>query len=177
MSGMPAVFFDRDGTLMEDVHYCGDPARVKIYPGVPESLQNLKSAGYRTFIISNQSGIGRGLITEEQYYAVQQELLRQLGPRNIDASYFCPDPPGVPSARRKPEPGMVFEAVRDFAIDLAGSYFVGDKCSDVECGKRAGTHTILVESGSPDRGECSPDHTVSQTAQAAEFILAAKRLA
>ena len=71
----PAVFFDRDGTLMEEVHYCGDPAQVRVYKGVSEGLRKLKAAGYRTFIVSNQSGIGRGLITEAQYHAVQAELL------------------------------------------------------------------------------------------------------
>ena len=104
MSRARAVFFDRDGTLMEEVHYCGDPARVRVFPGVPEALRRLKEAGFRTFVISNQSGIGRGLITEAQYYAVEEELLRQAGAGLIDATYFCADPPAVPSTRRKPEP-------------------------------------------------------------------------
>ena len=94
MSRSKAVFFDRDGTLMEEVHYCGDPAKVKLYPGVPDALARLKQAGFRTFIVTNQSGIGRGLITEAQYRAVEEELLRQIGDRAIDASYFCPDAPG-----------------------------------------------------------------------------------
>jgi D-glycero-D-manno-heptose 1,7-bisphosphate phosphatase len=97
MSAARAVFLDRDGTLMEEVHYCGDPAKVKVFPGVPEALRRLKAAGFRTFVITNQSGIGRGLITEAQYRAVQDEALRQLGQGTIDASYFCPDAPGVPS--------------------------------------------------------------------------------
>ena len=77
--GRRAVFFDRDGTLMEDAHYCGDPALVKVFPGVPEALRRLKEAGFGVFIITNQSGIGRGLITEAQYRAVQEEFLRQAG--------------------------------------------------------------------------------------------------
>src|ERR1700730_1966876 len=97
----PAVFFDRDGTLMEDSHYCGDPARVRVYPGVSGALRKLKTAGFRTFIITNQSGIARGLITVEQYHPVQAELLRQIGEDLIDASYFCADAPGTPSSRRK----------------------------------------------------------------------------
>src|SRR5580704_12864881 len=90
MSGR-AVFFDRDGTLMEETHYYGDPAKVRVYPGVPGALRALKQAGFLNLIVSNQSGIGRGLITEAQYHAVQKELLRQLGEESIDASYFCSD--------------------------------------------------------------------------------------
>src|SRR5580700_10566232 len=133
----PAVFFDRDGTLMEDAHYCGDPAQVRLYPGVSEGLRRLKAAGFRTFIASNQSGIGRGLITEAQYRAVQAELLAQIGEGLIDASYFCPDVPWAPSTRRKPEPGMLIEAAAEFDVDLARSYMIGDKAIDVECGRRA----------------------------------------
>jgi D-glycero-D-manno-heptose 1,7-bisphosphate phosphatase len=103
----PAVFFDRDGTLMEEVHYCSDPALVRVYPGAPEALRKLKAAGFRAFVVTNQSGIGRGLFTEAQYHTVHNEFLRQLGPGSIDASYFCADVPGAPSTRRKPEPGMV----------------------------------------------------------------------
>ena len=105
-----AVFFDRDGTLMEEVHYCGDPQKVRVYAGVSAGLRKLKQAGFRTFIVTNQSGIGRGLISEAQYSAVQQEVLSQIGEGLIDASYFCPDAPGTASTRRKPEPGMLFEA-------------------------------------------------------------------
>ena len=107
-----AVFFDRDGTLMEDAHYCGDPALVKVFPGVPAALRRLKEAGLCVLVITNQSGIGRGLITEAQYRSVQEEFLRQVGRESIDASYYCPDAPDVPSKCRKPEPGMVLAAVR-----------------------------------------------------------------
>src|SRR5260370_10631950 len=102
MSPTRAVFFDRDGTLMEEAHYCGDPAQVKLYPGVPDALRKLKEAGFRTFVVTNQSGIGRGLITEAQYRAVEAELRHQIGEGLLDASYFCPDAPDVPSTRRKP---------------------------------------------------------------------------
>src|SRR6185503_16785932 len=100
---MRAVFFDRDGTLMEDAHYCGDPALVRVFPGVPEALDRVGAAGFRRIVITNQSGIGRGIITDEQYHAVQSEFLRQVGEGRIDGSYYCPDAPGVPSTRRKPE--------------------------------------------------------------------------
>lgn len=166
-----AVFFDRDGTLMEEVHYCGDPARVRLFPGAPAALRRLKEAGFLTFVITNQSGIGRGLITEAQYRAVEAELLRQIGAGLLDASYFCPDVPEVPSTRRKPEPGMVFEAAADFDIDLARSYFIGDKCADIECGRRAGTATILVRTGYGAEQVCRPDFTAADVLQAVQRVL------
>jgi D-glycero-D-manno-heptose 1,7-bisphosphate phosphatase len=166
-----AVFFDRDGTLMEDVHYCGDPSLVAVYPGVPEALRKLKSAGFLIFIITNQSGIGRGLITEAQYHAVQQEFLRQLGSGAVDASYFCPDVPGTPSTRRKPEPGMVLEAAARFDVDLSTSYFVGDKDSDIECGHRAGTRTILVLTGYGESQSSIPDFRARNAPEAVDWVL------
>jgi D-glycero-D-manno-heptose 1,7-bisphosphate phosphatase len=166
-----AVFFDRDGTLMEEVHYCGDPAQVKMYAGVPEALRKLKAAGFRTFIVSNQSGIGRGLITEEQYRAVQAELLRQIGDGLIDASYFCPDAPGVPSTRRKPEPGMLLEAAAEFAIDLGVSYMIGDKSADIECGRRVGASTILVLTGYGAEQTVEADFTAAGVVDAIQWVL------
>ncbi|HUB82621.1 MAG TPA: HAD family hydrolase [Bryobacteraceae bacterium] len=167
----PAVFFDRDGTLMEEVHYCGDPGQVRLYPGVAEGLRRLKDAGFRIFIVSNQSGIGRGIITEEQYRAVQAELLAQIGAGLVDASYFCPDAPGTPSSRRKPEPGMLLEAAAEFGLDLARSYMVGDKADDVECGKRAGVRTIQVLTGYGAEQACVPDDRAADVAKAMEIVL------
>ena len=166
----PAVFFDRDGTLMEEVHYCSDPAMVHVYPGVPQALRQLKAAGFRTFIVTNQSGIGRGLFTEAQYHAVHDEFLRQLGPGAINASYFCPDPPGVPSIRRKPEPGMVLEAAEKFALDLPNSFLIGDKAADIECGRRAGTRTILVLTGYGLEQSCGADFTARDVLEAVEIV-------
>jgi D-glycero-D-manno-heptose 1,7-bisphosphate phosphatase len=167
----PAVFFDRDGTLMEEVHYCGDPAQVRVYAGVTEGLRSLRDAGCLTFVVSNQSGIGRGLISEQQYRAVQAELLAQIGEGLIDASYFCPDAPGTPSTRRKPEPGLLLEAAADFDVDLARSYMVGDKAADVECGKRAGVKTILVLTGYGAEQDCAPDYRVQDVAEAIRTVL------
>jgi D-glycero-D-manno-heptose 1,7-bisphosphate phosphatase len=176
LSQRRAVFFDRDGTLMDEAGYCGDPARVKIIPGVSEALDELKNAGYLAIVVSNQSGIGRGLFTEAQYAAVQQELLRQIGANRIDASYFCPDLPGAPSLRRKPEPGMVLEAAAEFQIDLTASFLVGDKASDIECGRRAGTRTILVRTGygaALERGPdfAAPDHIADDVPGAVRWLL------
>jgi len=171
MSRWRAVFFDRDGTLIEEAHYCADPALVKILPGVSEALRRVKDAGFLTFVITNQSGIARGLITEAQYRAVEAEMLRQAGTGAIDAVYFCPDPPDRPSARRKPEPGMVLEAAAEYGIDLENSFFVGDKTDDIECGRRAGTRTILVRTGYGATQECEPDFTAQDAAAAVDWIL------
>ena len=170
--GRRAVFFDRDGTLMEEVHYCADPALVRVFPGVPEALRRLKEAGFGVFIITNQSGIGRGLITEAQYRAVQEEFLRQAGRDWIDASYYCPDAPGVASDCRKPATGMVRAATAEHQIDLAASYFVGDKSADIECGRRSGTRTVLVLTGYGAEQECKADLTCRDAVEAVERILA-----
>jgi D-glycero-D-manno-heptose 1,7-bisphosphate phosphatase len=171
MSRARAVFFDRDGTLMEEVYYCGDPAKVKVYPGISEALRDLKAAGFRTFVITNQSGIGRGLITEAQYQAVQAELLRQIGEELLDATYYCADMPGTPSTRRKPAPGMLLEAAADHGIDLAASYLIGDKAIDIECGRRAGTRTILVRTGYGVEQDCPADFKAADVVQAVRTIL------
>src|SRR5437016_7443793 len=142
-----AVFVDRDGTIMEDRDYCSEPKDVKVFPGVPEALRRLKSNGFKLFIITNQSGIGRGLFTVEQYRAVEGEVLRQLGDGLIDATYFCPDVPGQHSSCRKPAPGMILQAIREHQIDLSHSFFIGDKEIDAECGRNAGVRTIRVQTG------------------------------
>jgi D-glycero-D-manno-heptose 1,7-bisphosphate phosphatase len=168
---MRAVLFDRDGTLMEEVHYCKDPALVRVYPGVSEALRRLRLAGFGIFVVSNQSGIGRGLMTDSQYQSVQSEFLRQIGPGLIDASYYCPDAPGISSACRKPEPGMVLRAAREYGIDLPGSYFVGDREADVECGRRAGTRSILVRTGYGAGQNCTADLICADAIAAVEWIL------
>jgi D-glycero-D-manno-heptose 1,7-bisphosphate phosphatase len=143
----PAVFIDRDGTIMQDADYCSNPKQVKIFAGVPEALKRLKSKGFKLIIITNQSGIGRGLFTLEQYRAVEAEVLRQLGDGLIDATYFCADVPGQHSSCRKPAPGMIIEATGEHHIDLARSFLIGDKEIDAECGRNAGVRTIRVRTG------------------------------
>ena len=143
----PAVFLDRDGTLMRDVDYCGDPNNVHILPGVPEALRKLKDRGFKLIVITNQSGIGRGYFNEEQYREVENELSRQLGEDLLDATYYCPHLPNDKCECRKPSPEMVLTAAREHDIDLAKSFFIGDKPSDLECGRNAGVKTILVKTG------------------------------
>jgi D-glycero-D-manno-heptose 1,7-bisphosphate phosphatase len=167
----PALFLDRDGTLMEEVHYCADPALVRVYAGAGEALRRARAAGFRTIVITNQSGIGRGLMTEAQYRAVEAEFLRQLGQGSVDAGYFCPDAPGAPSKRRKPAPGMVLEAAAEHDLDLARSFFIGDKSADIECGRRAGTRSILVLTGYGRRQQCEPDFTAAGIVEAVDLAL------
>jgi len=168
----PAVFVDRDGTIMEDCDYCRDPKAVKIFPGVPEALRRLKSKGFKLIIITNQSGIGRGLMTVEQYRAVEGEVLRQLGGDLIEAMYFCPDVPGQDSSRRKPAPGMILQAKREHGIDLSRSFFIGDKEIDVECGRNAGVRTIRVQTGfQRDTVGSMADWIAEDLPAAAEIIL------
>lgn len=153
---------------MEEVDYCNDPKKVRVFPGVPAALARLKDAGFKNIIITNQSGIARGLITPEQYEAVQAALLQKLGPEKIDGVYFCPDF----LERRKPSPAMVLEAAADFALDLTGSFFVGDKTADIECGRKAGVRTILVETGyGHAQADAKPDFRAKDLVAAADFIL------
>ena len=166
-----AVFVDRDGTIIEDRDYCSDPKDVKILPGVPEALRRLKSNGFKLIIITNQSGIGRGFFTREQYRAVEAELLRQLGDDLIDATYFCPDVPGQPSSCRKPAPGMIVEATREHDIDLARSFLIGDKEIDAECGRNAAC-TIRVRTGfDRETTDSMADWVVEDVPAAVDVIL------
>ncbi len=168
----PAVFLDRDGTLMEEAHYCSHPDQVRIIPGVPEALRALKDAGYRLVIITNQSGIGRGYYTLADYQAVQAHFLGLLGGGLIEATYFCPEAPEMASPRRKPAPGMVLDAARDLGLDLARSWFVGDKAIDVQCARNAGARPILVRTGHGQAEDASEAEFVAKDfASAAAFIL------
>jgi D-glycero-D-manno-heptose 1,7-bisphosphate phosphatase len=172
----PAVFLDRDGTLMRDVDYCGDPKKVEVFPQAPAALRRLKAKGFKLIIITNQSGIGRGYFTEADYRAVELEFLRQLGNGLIDASYHSPDLPTSNSIRRKPGPGMIFEAQRDHRLDLRRSFLIGDKASDIGCGRNAGVQTILVQTGyGGGETNCGADWIARDIAHAAEIILAEGR--
>ena len=168
----PAVFLDRDGTIMEDCDYCSDPKDVRIFSGVPEALRSLRSRGFKLIVITNQSGIGRGLMTVEQYRAVEAEVLRQLDDL-IGATYSCPDVPGQRSICRKPAPGMILQAKREHGIDLSRSFFIGDKEIDVECGRNAGVRTVRVQTGfQQDTTSSTADWVAKNLPAAAEIILA-----
>jgi D-glycero-D-manno-heptose 1,7-bisphosphate phosphatase len=165
-----AVFLDRDGTLMENVEYCNDPERVHVFPGVSEGLRQLQESGFQNIIITNQSGIGRGWITMEQFSAVQDRLLKVIGPDLIEATYFCPDVPGK-SVRRKPSAAMLLEAARDLGIDLGRSWFIGDQPTDMQCAIAGGVRPVLVQTGCDTTDAKDAFFVAKDFATAVEFIL------
>lgn len=146
----PALFLDRDGTIMVEVDHCHRPEDVALYPGVREAMLQAREAGYRLIVITNQSGIGRGYFSEHDLHRVNARLAELLGPAAPDGLYFCPDHPDRATHRRKPSPGMIEEACRDFPIRIEESWMIGDKAIDVQCGVNAGARGILVRTGYGD---------------------------
>ena len=135
-----AVFLDRDGTIIEDRHYLRKPDQVVIFPGAAAALKRLQDAGLKLFIVSNQSGVGRGYFTLADVENVHQHLLHELGRSGVrfEKIFFAPEAPDVPSHGRKPSPQFLFDARDQFGVDLAQSYVIGDKLADLECGWNAG---------------------------------------
>jgi D-glycero-D-manno-heptose 1,7-bisphosphate phosphatase len=168
----PAIFLDRDGTIMHDADYCSSPDQVRVFDGTSAALRRLKKAGYKIIVITNQSGIGRGFFSEEQYRAVEAEVNRQVGDNLIDATYFCPDVPGQPSECRKPAPGMVLQSAREHDVDLSRSFLIGDKEIDAECAHNAGVRAIRVRTGFDKMtdGSCA-DWVAEDLPAAAEIII------
>jgi histidinol-phosphate phosphatase family protein len=153
-SHRPAIFLDRDGTLIEHVHYLRDPALVQLLPGAAEALKRFRRAGFTRVLVTNQSAIGRGMLTEERLGQIHTEMNRQLAAHGatIDAVYHCPDVPAgddqtvVENPDRKPGPGMLLRAAADLKLDLGTSWMVGDLISDVLAGQNAGCRSILLKS-------------------------------
>jgi D-glycero-D-manno-heptose 1,7-bisphosphate phosphatase len=152
----PAVFLDRDGTIIEHVHYLRDPAEVRLLPGAADALKRLADAGFARVVVTNQSAIARGMLTVEGLALVHDEMNRQLAEAGaaVDAIYYCPDAPAgddrtaVDSVDRKPGPGMLLRAADDHGLDLAASWMIGDMISDVLAGRNAGCRgSILVRTG------------------------------
>lgn len=150
------VFLDRDGTLNEEVYYLHRPEDLKLLPDVPEALALLKQAGFRLIVVTNQAGVARGYYTEEDVRSLHRYMNRILEEKGaaVDAFYYCPHHPehGIGPYRvncscRKPGVGMFEQAARDFAVDKAASFMIGDKLLDVEAGKRFGLTSILVGTG------------------------------
>lgn len=167
-----AVFLDRDGTLMEDVDYCGEAKNVHVFPDAPGALRRLKSAGFKLIVITNQSGIGRGYFNEQQYREVESELGRQLGHGVIESTYYCPHLPADRCNCRKPLPDMIVRAAGNHGLDLTRSFFIGDKRSDIECGRNAGVKTILVKTGyGNDTHSSAADFVAENLTAAADLIL------
>ncbi|QEH39229.1 D-glycero-beta-D-manno-heptose-1,7-bisphosphate 7-phosphatase (plasmid) [Aquisphaera giovannonii] len=181
----PAVFLDRDGTVIEHVSYLSDPGLVRLLPGAAAALIRLRRAGFAAVLATNQSAVGRGMITEGRLREIHAELERQLGREgtSLDGIYYCPDAPwdddGLPAtaSRRKPGAGMLLEAASDLGLDLAASWMIGDLMSDVLAGLNAGCRSILLAPGRPPEGDDEgpapgPYLTAPDLAAAADLILA-----
>jgi histidinol-phosphate phosphatase family protein len=145
----PAIFIDKDGTLVEDVPYNVDPAKLRFTAGAPEALRQWRDAGYRIVVITNQSGIGRGLFDRAALRHLHDALASRLERAGapIDGFFACPHAPEDGCPCRKPMPGLILEAARVLDIDLARSWMVGDILNDVEAGRRAGCRTALLDVG------------------------------
>lgn len=150
----PAIFIDKDGTLVEDVPFNVDPAQLRFVPGAAEALHALQQEGYALFVATNQSGLARGLFTRAQFARLQHGLERRLRDgAGVTLTDFlvCPhaaSPSGGPMCLcRKPAPGMLLRAARRHRLDLAKSWMVGDTLDDVEAGRRAGCRAVLLDNG------------------------------
>ena len=146
-----AVFLDRDGTIVEDPGFLHEPGQVKLLPGAAGAIKRLNDGGFLVIIVTNQSGIARGLYTVQDYAAVQRrlvELLEQQG-AHVDAAYFCPHHPQFsgPCDCRKPGSKLFQEAQQAFDIDFTRSWWVGDRLADVQPARVLGGHGILVTTG------------------------------
>ena len=141
-----AVFIDRDGTLIEEVNFLARVEDLRLFPFTIEAVELLKENGFLIVVVTNQSGIGRGIFTENDMHALHSEIQKRLG-NKIDAFYFCPHLPGENCACRKPRTEMIERACADFSIDSQNSWMIGDKKIDVETGFNAGTKSALVLTG------------------------------
>jgi D-glycero-D-manno-heptose 1,7-bisphosphate phosphatase len=181
-----AVFLDRDNTLIEDPGYLSDSAAVKVLPGVDLALKSLAQAGFKLVVVTNQSGVARGLLTEQNLADVHAEMRRQLAAEgaHLDAIYYCPyhaegtvEGYAVESELRKPKPGMLLKAAEELDIDLSASWMVGDSPRDIEAGQRAGCRTIRVRlprdperAGEGEDEDVQADFTVRNLVDAAKLI-------
>lgn len=146
----PAIFLDRDGTIIEDRNYISRPEEVVILPVAPATLQSLQAAGFELFIVSNQSGVGRGYFSLADVEKVNDHLRQEFSRKGVEFRkiYVAPEAPDTPSRGRKPSPQFLFDARDEFGIDLAQSYMIGDKMIDLQCGWNAGvSKSILVRTG------------------------------
>jgi D-glycero-D-manno-heptose 1,7-bisphosphate phosphatase len=180
-----AVFLDRDGTLIVEKNYLCRPEDVEIFPATPGGLKRLSGADFKLFIVSNQSGIGRGYFTLADMDNVNRYLCGKLARSGVhfEKIYIAPERPDEPSRGRKPSPQFLFDARDEFSLDLAESYLIGDKLSDLECGWNAGVKKcILVRTGygaeleKESPGKISRAAVVDDLQGAAEWITNVKTL-
>jgi len=177
-----AVFLDRDGTVVEDPGYIGDPDQVQLLPDATDAINRFSKAGHLVVVVSNQSGVARGMFTEEDLSQVHDRFVELLEADGavLDGAYYCPYLNGSEakveayrrdSDLRKPKPGMLLQAARELGIDLTRSWMIGDAARDVEAGARAGCRTILV-ARHPSRSSAASvsNHTVRSLSEAADIV-------
>ncbi len=182
----PAVFLDRDGTIIENVHHLADPGLVKLIPGAAQAIKLLRQAGVPCVVVSNQSAVGRGILTLETLDLIHQEMCNQLSGSGamVDGWYFCPEAPKtndrtlVDHPDRKPGPGMLLRAAKELNLNLAESWMIGDMVSDLLAGRNAGCRgSILVKTGfgqdQKDVGSLA-QHIASDLHSAAKWLLESK---
>jgi D-glycero-D-manno-heptose 1,7-bisphosphate phosphatase len=175
-----AVFLDRDGVLIEEKEYLYRSEAVVILPGTGAALRQLQDAGFLLFIVTNQSGIGRGYYTADDMHAVHAHLAAVLDRDGVRFAkiYFAPEAPDQPSRGRKPSPQFLFDARDEFGVDLTQSYLIGDKLLDLQCGWNAGVkQCLLVRTGygaqveREQAGRLGSAVVVDDLARAIEWIL------
>ncbi|HEY7520699.1 MAG TPA: HAD family hydrolase [Methylomirabilota bacterium] len=184
----PAVFIDRDGTLTEEVGYVNHPRRLRLLPRSAEAVRRLNAAGIAAVVATNQAGLARGYFSADVLKAVNDEMLRQLkeaGAR-LDGLYVCTHHPteGAPPYRtececRKPKAGMLERAARELGLALGASTMIGDKASDLDCGRAVGTRAVLVLTGyglgdweyRRQSFRVPPDHVAGDLLDAVEWVL------
>ena len=160
-SSRRAVFLDRDGTIIEDSGFVRTPAQVRLLPNAADAIHQLRSLGFRIVVVSNQSGVARGLLTEADLRAVHERMVALLSQNgaSIDNAYYCPylDGPDATvlayrqdSPLRKPKPGMLLKAADDMKLNLRDSWMIGDAPRDIEAGQRAGCRTVLLGREQPN---------------------------
>jgi D-glycero-D-manno-heptose 1,7-bisphosphate phosphatase len=167
------VILDRDGTMVIDRGYLDDPAGLEFLPGAAEGLRSLQSQGYRLVVITNQSGVGRGLFPIERVYAMNArlELMVEQAGHKLEQIYFCPHAPVIGCECRKPGLKLMMRAATELGFDPASAIVIGDKESDVEFGQRAGAVTMLIANPEsrlvPSK---APDYVVENLREAADII-------
>lgn len=182
-----AIFIDRDGTINEDIGYLSSPDDLIIYPWAAEAIRLVNRSGFKAIVITNQSGIARGFYTEETLGVIHERLSRELAREGarVDAFYYCPHHPKIGDAHyrrdcecRKPRAGLLRQAARDHGIDLARSYVIGDKTSDINLATGVGAGGVLVLTGyghrtlgGLDRWPCEPAMVADNLLEAVKLIL------
>ena len=175
-----AVFLDRDGTIIEEKNYLSRVEEVVIFPGAAAALGRLCQAGFKLFIVSNQSGVGRGYFTLAEVQVVNHYIVRELEREQVrfEKIYIAPEAPETPSRGRKPSPQFLLDAREEFGVTLAESFMIGDKLIDLECGWNAGVRKcLLVRTGygaeleRTSAGKLAAAVVVDDLPAAAEWIL------